>query len=434
MTAPPRNGVRATNSCFYEILLAVHSIPERIEKMNGTLALWHEQLSPVPVLQEVLPSVTPAGEEDDSSKSKVELHFNLWREHTADLNFLDIGFRFKSVRKLRRFHLYVPTSLQASQIRDLSPLLKLGPTLNAIFNSVIDITDEGDDYFTTTEDEKHHVTIHQVTIGESSDIWLEPLENDDGTRGTVIVFSEALCARLRQHALQSDDHEKDQYLRIRLDLHGNAAELFSQEVTGNGGFFVSSLSRLELIEFRLNEKRSYPKGVAVRSERKAFFITSIHYFLIRDLQYHLLMQHETFRKVRRLEGMLWRNYLIGDANEEQLSMYEKVARRMVIYYWRKIDSNKPGKTDVEDFLAFASFRASISNLWKYAIGVIAIGGAGSAAAAACASYMKTIGGPISAWPNIATLILLPTLAFVLILSITALLRTWRRQPLIERPK
>lgn len=91
--------------------------------MNGTLALWYD----------------PIDEDKDDQHPKIELHFNLWRdmENKPGLNFLDIGIKFKSnLQNLKRFKLYVPEEVRASQLTDLFEVLKYGQTLDAVFNSV----------------------------------------------------------------------------------------------------------------------------------------------------------------------------------------------------------------------------------------------------------------------------------------------------------
>lgn len=91
------------------------------------------------------------------------------------------------------------------------------------------------------------------------------------------------------------------------------------------------------------------------------------------------MQHQPFRKVRRLETGLWAPYLQGEASENLPAVSEKVASRMVIYHWREGESGRDGKPRrlVEDFVAFASFKAQTPSILFYIIAIVLLGALGS---------------------------------------------------------
>jgi hypothetical protein len=177
------------------------------------------------------------------------------------------------------------------------------------------------------------------------------------------------------------------YLRIRIKLVGDAATTFSSEVVARDRAFASSAGRLELTEFRLNERRSYPTAIAERADLGRFLITTIHYFLIRDLEHQLVVQHAPFEKVRRLEAALWSDYVADAYGADK----ESVADRLVIYHWKA--RPKEGREGIGDFIAFASFRTTSTSLAFYAFMIVLLGAAGSIMAALLGDLLSDMAGP-----------------------------------------
>lgn len=373
--------------------------------MKGTLALWYEPLEPA----------GDAGGADDGKmvRPKLELHLNLWRDLPSGTNFLDVGLLFNEQQHLKRFYLYIPTRVHVGDIRDLSAILKSGATLNAVFNDVVHRGPSGDGWY---DIERSGVT-DRVCELERRHFSLEADRDPVFGEGTVITFNEEISQRLREAG-------KRGYIRFRVRLEGPAATTFSSDLAARDRAFASSAARLELTEFRLNERRSFPRTIAEGADRGGFHITTIHYFLIRDLEHQLVMQHAPFEKVRRLEAPLWSEYVAGiDPQDPKLT--EKVAERLVIYHWKV--KGKPAKDPgdsrpVEDFIAFASFRTTSTSLLFYAFVIVLLGACGSLLAAAAtvplAMLLAALFGSsdADAWVAPASLVLL----VVLFLAIVAL--------------
>lgn len=325
--------------------------------MNGTLAIWYEPL--------VGPGVP------EQSPPKLELHFNLWRDLPSRTHFLDVGMRLSDLAGLDRAYLYFPVPLALDQISDLSTVLKFDQTLSAVFNSVVELGPQADDHYQTMSKDAPFVTVHSLDIGR--DLTVEPIRISPQKTGSLLTLTSEACRRLRASA------HSDPYIRFRIKLRGRSRTLFSHELTAPDKIFVSSFHRLELTEFRLNEQRSYPPIFAKVAREHMFEIERIHYFLIRELGHELVMQHQPFRKVRRLETGLWAPYLQGEASEHLPAVSEKVASRMVIYHWREGEPGKDGKPRklVEDFVAFASFKAQTPSILFYLVAIILLGALGN---------------------------------------------------------
>lgn len=335
--------------------------------MRGTLALWYERHEEGPNLIK-----TPS----------VELHFNLWRELSGNANLFDVGFLLTDVLNLGRFFLFIPGPISLEQIRDLSHLLQHGSSLNAVFNEVIKIDHREEHSFTTTNEGSPFLRIHHVSL--ESDLSVEFLEIDPNTLGTVINFAESFCDRIRIHA--TEQH----YIRLRFLLDHRTAGLFSSELKAPDWWLLSSFVRTELTEFRLNERRSFPPSIAEWADQNSFVIKRVQYFLVRDFHHELVMQHATFRKVRRLEGELWRHYLWGRLPGDESGpdlLPAGAADRMVIYHWRKDSSEKE---PIEDFIAFASFRSPISNIFFFAAAIVTLGALGAALSAFTSELLRRV--------------------------------------------
>lgn len=328
--------------------------------MKGTLALWYEPRNP-PVEERV----------------RVELHLNLWRDLPSRANFLDVGMLFDNPEGMQRFYLYVPATLEAEQIGDLSEILKF--TANAVFNDVVELGAEQEGRYETVRSGARD-TVFRI---HPDDIELSDAGDAVVGAGTRVTFRGDLVSRMHRATGRS-------YLRFRIRLSGDAEGLFSSEVLAKDRIFLSAAGQLEVTEFRLNERRSYPSRIADRQAEGNFRITRIHYFLIRDLQYQLISQHAPFDKIRRMEAKLWLKYLASAYPEGADRITAELAERLVIYHWKEkervaANAGQEAKLDVEgglsDFIAFASFQTTRTKLILYASMIILLGAAGSLLAA-----------------------------------------------------
>ncbi len=294
-------------------------------------------------------------------------------------NALDIGLKLTNMAAVSRFYLYVPGPVERSSVQDLAPVLRIGSTLNAVFNDVVTLGPETDTSYEVTVGGRESFTILFVT---DHDILIEPFKQEENTVGSRIVFVEPFCRRI------NESRRGAVYIRVRIELLGPTADLFSSELVAGDRFFASTTGRLELTELRLNERRSYPQRILELTNRGDFRITAVHYFLIRDLQHRLVIQHAPFRKVRRLEHNLWAEYLAGDTSPARSQLGAKLASRLAIYHWR--EKAAEGKT-LNGFIAFASFSASSASLFPYAAGIVLLGATGSALAAGVAVALEHVG-------------------------------------------
>tara|TARA_R110002051_G_scaffold103257_1_gene175028 strand:+ start:198 stop:1292 length:1095 start_codon:yes stop_codon:yes gene_type:complete len=305
--------------------------------------------------------------EGDPPRPEVRVHVNLWRDLDSQFNFLDIGLQLGNIDDVARLYLYFPVEIRAGAVVDLSGVMKDESTLKAVFNDVAEVLREEDDFFVISlADGIENLAIHHIDV--SKDISLEPVNVPGRSAGTTLTFKSSLCSRL-QGPIGAQP-----YLRLRIHLGGPARNLFTTEDRAPGLGLALARGVVETTEFRLNERRSFPPDIFRRANSGRIILKSVHYFLIRSKRFQLGSQHQNFRKLRHLEGDIWKGYLaVGRTPASRAS--ERRASEMIIYQWRAMA--KDGGA-LDDFIAHASFSALRHQVPLYLMAALAIGGLGSA--------------------------------------------------------
>jgi hypothetical protein len=195
-------------------------------------------------------------------------------------------------------------------------------------------------------------------IDKTTQLESKSVVENSGLQGTVITFKSEFFDSLTGIG--------DHYIRFRIPLRGALSKVFTNPSEMADTVFPSSFARTDIVEFRLNEKRNF--GEALKREYPSMrtpAITTIHYFLVRNIGTELVTSHANFRKMRRLEPHLWDGYLaqLGKISAED----------MVIYHWRANDAEEP----IKDFIALAIFRRLLSNIYGYVAAILVFGAMGS---------------------------------------------------------
>lgn len=310
--------------------------------MRGSLAIWCDS----------------ADAEVHGYHPKIELHFNMWRDLPGGKQALDIGILFKEARPIRRLHVYIPADVPMNAVEDLSSTLQDSETLSAVFNDLLEVGERSSNTYEVMRGQK--VILRIVRIDAATHLRFETLTEPDGSKGTVITFEESFLSLMREVG--------DHYTRLRIPLQGDIAKLFNDEFIPRDRIFLSGFYKTDVVEFRVNERRNF--GAALRARYPNMVmptILTLQYFLVVDIGTELVRSHAAFRKMRRLEPALWTRYLeaFGSVKPDQ----------MVIYHWRA--GGEPGK-NVDDFIAFASFRAAKLNIRPYLFAILLLGAGGSA--------------------------------------------------------
>jgi hypothetical protein len=319
----------------------------------------------------------------ESAKPAIDLHFNLWRDLPGSPDVLDVGFNFQHAHSFNRLHFFIPAVVDAKDIQDLSAVLEDAPTLSAVFNDTLTVGKADGESFDAVRGSKVEYRIARINFEKHLSLREVP---ERAGSGTVITLNDSLFQTMPEHG--------NHYVRLRVKLRGNLARVFSDDFDPHDRIFLSGFFRTDVVEFRVNEKRNF--GQALRSlypDMQMPVINAIHYFLVRSIAAELVTSHADFRKVRRLEPLLWDRYLEGLGSVS--------AEKMVIYHWRA-----GVEKSVEDFIALAWFRAPRQNLILYLCAILLLGAAGSTTQALLTKLGTAIGFSDSLGLQITILILL----------------------------
>ncbi|MBR2681400.1 MAG: hypothetical protein IKE23_11750 [Exiguobacterium sp.] len=326
--------------------------------MRGSFAVW---------------CITDEVEVDDQ-KPTVELHFNIWCGlPNGNSDVLDIGFLFKETRTVQRILLYIPGKVILSQIQDLSKILKDPITLSAVFNDTLEVANPKGESFEAIRNKKIAFRVMHVDVRNPLELTIEELSEANDQNGTIIAIEQDIIKRMASIG--------DHYIRLRLQLSDGLKDMLVSQIEPSDTAFASSFYKLQMIEFRLNERRNFSPELRSRLQvGQPPNISAVHYFLIRDLSVEMVQAHSTFRKMRRLEPDLWISYLSGLGSPKP--------EDMIIYHWREIAD--VGKT-VEDFIALTSFRQPGARLSIYVLGIVLLGSLGSATQAMLTALALSLG-------------------------------------------
>ncbi|MBG0801485.1 hypothetical protein IYW40_11085 [Methylocystis sp. H4A] len=314
------------------------------------------------------------------------------------MDALDVGFRIKERHAIEKLNFFVPAKIEAANVVDLSQVLKDQKTLSAVFNESLRIGRETNDAFAALKSNSS-VSLYVMKLDMQSDVEIRHIYDGDKTAGSILQFKESIFNKMSQVG--------DYYIRIRLLLSGQLRQLFVSNFKQADRIFVSSFYTTDMIEFRLNERRTFPAGLLQAYPMMRWpKLSAIYFILIRDFRAELVRSHTGFHKIRRLEKHLWSSYLA--------SLSKKAPQQMMLYHWRV----KASTENIDDFTAFASFRTINHLIPLYIFAIVLIGMAATAFEAEIYAYLSPSGPDCAAQTNwnhlkigiaALTLLSLPTL-------------------------
>lgn len=126
---------------------------------------------------------------------------------------------------------------------------------------------------------------------------------------------------------------------IRFRIHGKELKKLITCKKFKDNIFKTYSENNEIIDFRLNEKRSMPIGlVNLISSKKEFKIQAVHFLLLMDMKYNLASTGFNY-SARALEPNLWREYVNCEIEDFQF----------VGYHWKeKASLKQPQKCEDDD--------------------------------------------------------------------------------------
>jgi hypothetical protein len=315
--------------------------------------------------------------EEGESKPEVELHFNYWSLSGSSetvIDYLDVGVKFSGLKEFDAIKIFFPFHVtEQSYVANLGRAVCNTPTLiSAIFNTRVKETRlDGERMDITFRHEKESkLRFHcQIEVGPHGEgVTLNRL-NREG-EGTTLSFPIKLFKKEKENSLEDIPH----YFRFRIKMSAEDKKIISQLSKPKDSKLLSRLESTEIVDFRINEIRNLPAQIRSKLEYDSY-ISSVHFFLIRETNSEHKLSHTEFKRCRVLEKDLWETYLREDG--QVISLPEQ----MLIYHWReqsKRDQSGVLSEYLENFSAFAKFSKTIVTkmtiIW-FVLSVIALGAA-----------------------------------------------------------
>ncbi|NBA84045.1 hypothetical protein GVN15_25745 [Pseudomonas putida] len=295
-------------------------------------------------------------------QAEVELHFNYWSVSASSptaIDYLDVGVKFSGIESFETIKIFFPFNVtENSYVASLGRTVCNTPTLiSAIFNTRVKETKhDGERMDITFRHEKDlKLRFHsQIALGPHGDgVTLSRLSG--GSPGTTLSFPIKLFKREKEDRLDDLPH----YFRFRIKMSAEDKSVLSQTYSAKDSWLLSHFDSTEIVDFRVNEIRNLPAQIRSKLEYDSY-ISSVHFFLIRETNSEHKLSHTEFKRCRVLEKDLWETYLKED--DQKITLPDK----MLIYHWRELskrDQNGKLLEHLENFSAFAKFsKTVVSNL------------------------------------------------------------------------
>ncbi|EOX1290286.1 hypothetical protein RDG66_11370 [Vibrio cholerae] len=301
--------------------------------------------------------------QDDTLEVNSELHINYWVLPNDNINYLDIGVKLTNessdeniFSKIQNIVFYLP--FEKKYIEYDSELGNVvcsdHELLSAIFNSYVtetsSVTGSGIHYISLPDDKKmnFYTQIDQENGDGVQGVKINEL-NDKKEKGVQITFPMVLFNN-------KNSSDIPMYFRFRIKILDNkAVNKISNVTKPTSPTILGDFSRIEVIDFRINEARNLP--YKIRKKVIDFqSINVIHFFLIREATSEFKVSHSDYIRCRLLETELWDKYLgLKDTKSKKL-----------IYHWKqktsgyksKKNNNPSSEEFINHFSAFAKFSSN----------------------------------------------------------------------------
>lgn len=231
-----------------------------------------------------------------TTKQEISLHFNLWKLPVSKnkySRFLDIGMALETASEIEEIYLYFPCKIN-KDIKDLGKdISEDKKLLSAIFNEDLSIkTESTSNYSEVSGNNKASFFIYTLGACNISS------KNVNDEKGTIVCLKN----------FKTDGRDKV-YIRIRIK-DNTITDFFHQEELSNA-FIQNAFSKVETIDFRLNEIREIePKVLEEYIDTNNFFkIKKAHFFYMCSSKEENIFSNKELNNCRHLESERWNKYI-----------------------------------------------------------------------------------------------------------------------------
>lgn len=281
-----------------------------------------------------------------------DIHFNFWKvkrkKKFSNYNkkycyLLDIGILIYNIKNINSIKLFFPLEIKKSDINDLGKIIRNKNLLNGIFNEDFKIL-----YDSNPKQTK--------VIGTDNNLRFIIYNIDD----TVQIENKFDGTILNIDVNNINNIPDPIYIRFRISS-GNLIKLI-KHLQPKTSFFQHAFTCTEVIDFRLNEKRTYNESLSeIINTDGELEIKKVHFLLLRD-------EKDDFESVgispncRELEPQVWDDY-IGNAYENN---------NIVAYHWSvKSSDTKPKIDSFNSLIKVKTYKSSLNTILIY-LAILAI--------------------------------------------------------------
>lgn len=275
---------------------------------------------------------------DKVTRNPIEIHFNLWRlRKVRSLKhdyFLDIGLLVSEINNITDMKLFIPFLLKKEEVSDLGKtLISSHKLINGIFNEDYSSRNDNTPKQLKITDHKNNLQFIVYKLDEAANDYT--IEQKYG--GTIITI------KTEKIKASSD---KPYYFRFRIKSSNLNKSVHKHRAASS--IFESAFINTEVMDFRLNEKRTYNESLSEDMlDAGYFFIRKVHFLLLTNSNDELVLNGFS-TTCRQLEKGLWESYVPNNYN----------LKNIVAYHWKKNDS----ENGIETFISLIKLKVFKSNI------------------------------------------------------------------------
>lgn len=315
-----------------------------------------------------------------------ELHINLWKLPSGGYlqgkwsRFIDFGLLIEDCgSEIEYVNLFFPFDFNKNEFSDLGEcIVSDNKLLSTLFNCDMMLSSlDSSSYYSisavNTDDSHRNFSLY--VLGAENFIVNKCPENK-GTHVRVKIIPPERTVK----ASTNDN------LYIRFRLNSPNLVNFTYEESLSNDFVQSAFSKVELLDFRINDKREIDNKLleTVICSRNFFVFSKIHFFYIGCSSEKTDLSNKPADNCRILESKRWSRYI-------DRIKYDK-KQKIIAYQWTKVAKKMEGVTEyilVYNLLLKTIFSAKGWRIGLYILSVILFGTLGSLFATLLCSFMHT---------------------------------------------
>lgn len=343
-----------------------------------------------------------------------EVQVNVWKMHSnkKSLYYLDFGLQFKS--RIKEIAVYLPFVITKSDIQDLGVIIsKDDDMISRLFNAETNSSKNSKSLFTPVEvDSERSFEVCSLDFNNKADI--DSLKVNDTTSHSLLRIEIPQKEPSEKPAPKKDGGkttatevtEPNYYVRFRIKLSDHIVLSTIESVAND--VIQSAFSKIELFDFRLNDKRYIPSTLTqiIENDKKfrLFYFTKTHYFYMVDVKESIQTASPACHDSRFLSFQDWKSYLDNPAISE---------KNFISYHWKKPISSQDEKIIKSLQLCYSCLYPD-RNFWQllaYAGLAIILGFMGSMM---CFSFSSIISGvpAWTIWIKVILILIIAVLEFI----------------------